>query len=202
MKFPVKVPFKYDQHGEVKCIVDYIRKNNLNIPQKYIDIGASDGVCNSNSRYFAHQGTWEVHLFEPCPVNFRLLETNTHPTWGNSIYNYAVGNKNGKVKFKSEGGLSKIDQKGGIEVEMITVKKMFEKPLWNVKKDSIGILDVDTEGGEEGILLQFMKLEVYPHFIIVEHQNNNPKIQEQERILSPKYKRIARKGVNDIWHLK
>ena len=67
MKFPVKVPFNYDQHRERRCIVDYIRKNNLSVPTVYVDIGASDGVCNSNSRYFIHQG-WVGYLFEPCPV--------------------------------------------------------------------------------------------------------------------------------------
>jgi len=197
MKFPVKVPFKYDQHGEVKCIVDYIRQNNITVPTMYVDVGASDGVCNSNSRYFVHQG-WRTWLIEPCPVNFKLLKTNTNFMGSAVAVNYAVGNENGKVKFKSEGGLSKVTHSGNIEVPMIMVKELVEK----IKTKDIGILDVDTEGGEEGILLQFMKLKIYPHFIIVEHQCHEPKIKEQERILSPRYKRIARKGVNDIWHLK
>lgn len=200
MKFPVKVPFNYDQHREAQCIVDYIRQNNLAVPKVYVDIGASDGVCNSNSRYFVHQG-WTGYLFEPCPINFKLLCNNTNP---NSLdvlmYQVAVGDRNGVVKFKSVGGLSKISKDGEAEVPIIMVKEMFGKE-YAVKKN-IGILDVDTEGGEEGILRQFMRLEVYPHFIIVEHQCHEPKIKEQIKILSSKYKKIARKGVNDIWHLR
>jgi FkbM family methyltransferase len=161
-----------------------------------VDIGASNGVSNSNSRYFVHLG-WRVVLFEPDPVNYGLLVQNTNVNETKvEMHNLAIGNKRGTLKFKSEGGLSRLDANGDIKVDCVKVSDMF----WPDSK--IGILDIDTEGGEENILKQFFMLGISPSFVIIEHQNDQHKMNVQGELLNNKYKRIRREGVNDIWALK
>jgi hypothetical protein len=71
-----------------------------------------------------------------------------------------------------------------------------------VEEEPIGILDIDTEGGEEKILGQFLRLKIRPSFVIIEHQNDQHKINMQQHLLQEEYRRIRREGVNDIWQLK
>jgi len=194
-------PFKYSQWGEDVFLYKYIKGNKLGgkVPKVFIDIGASNGVSNSNSRYFVHLD-WEVHLYEPDPTNFALLCQNTSNINKDACrvyaYNVAIGNRNARLKFKSEGGLSRLDPKGDVEVECLRV--------WDIisEGEEVGILDIDTEGNEENILVQFFTMGIKPCFLIIEHQQDGPKMQKQEKLLDPEYKRIRRKGVNDIWVLK
>lgn len=203
-------PYKYAQWKEDVFLWKHLVQNKLRskVPEFYIDIGASNGVSNSNSRYFVHLG-WRVWLYEPDPTNYRLLCQNTNFRLLNEekngslrdkviAHNLAIGPKSGEIRFTSEGGLSRIDPNGPIRVKCQTVGRAFSR---DAVRQGVGILDIDTEGGEEAILEDFLRI-THPCFIIIEHQNEQHKMQKQEGILKDRYRRLRREGVNDIWQLK
>lgn len=202
-------PYKYGQWSEDVFLWKHLIKHKLRskVPKFFIDIGASNGVSNSNSRYFIHLG-WKAWLFEPDPTNFKLLLQNTNfkelcrdkedHFWVWARQMAITGNREGKIRFRSDGGLSTIDPKGGIQVECRKVVDVFRCP--SVLR-GVGILDVDTEGDEEEIVREFLKI-TKPCFIIIEHQNDGHKMNVQEELLRADYDRLRREGVNDIWQLK
>lgn len=197
--------FSYAQYGEDKFIWDIV-KRMANVPRVIVDIGASNGVNNSNSRWFIHMG-WTAFLYEPDAHNFRLLQenTNNHELGGRvHMRQVAVSNVSGMVHWSSSGGQSQIT--GSVPGQM---QEMVQAIDWSgVLKDTaasgmqIGILDIDTEGQEEKILRDMMRSPERPNFIIVEHQGEEHRKVDQRQILWDDYRAIRHKGVNTIWQLK
>ena len=65
LKFIKKHNMKdFSQHGESIWLYNYIAENNIMTPEVFVDIGALDGITNSNARLFLSQG-WKGILFQP-----------------------------------------------------------------------------------------------------------------------------------------
>lgn len=78
----------YGQQRDDKLIEFYFEKNYIG---GCIDIGASDGVGNSNTKYFEEKG-WYCLCIEPNLVYFNQLKINRK----NAI-KYAISNFNGEA---------------------------------------------------------------------------------------------------------
>jgi FkbM family methyltransferase len=63
----------YTQYGEQSFLAEYAKKINNGV---LVDIGAADGVINSNSKWLIEQG-WSALLVEPNEYNFNKL-VNLH----------------------------------------------------------------------------------------------------------------------------
>jgi len=83
----------YSQNKEEEVILKYF---NGKIGT-FADIGANDGKTLSNTFALTEQG-WKGVLVEPSPKAFALLKENykDHKAY---LYNFALGNTNGNVKF-------------------------------------------------------------------------------------------------------
>jgi len=187
----------FSQHKESTFLYNYIKKNNVNLPNTFVDIGSHDGVTNSNSRLFQNNGFYCIY-FEPNPLLFSRLVGNTIKYNEKEIYNLAVSDKFGKVKFnivtkKNFEGHSSIDENGNHSVIAVSLKSIWDK--------EIGILDIDAEGHDTKILKNIIDGGIRPHFVIIE-SNSKEERQKQVNILTEEYELIHTIKVNTIWRLK
>lgn len=122
-----------------------------------VDVGANVGasILFWRDRYPAAK----IYGFEPEPGNFELLKRNTEPLRDVFVYNEALGNATGKVKFVhspgagNEGGWSiyqRVAQGGEREVVLPIVRG--EEKMKALGIDRIDVLKVDTEGAERVVI--------------------------------------------------
>ena len=195
LKFIKKHNMKdFSQHGESIWLYNYIAENNIMTPEVFVDIGALDGITNSNARLFLSQG-WKGILFEPNSISFNKLFENTRD-FNCDIYNVAISNVVKKSKFqivtkKNFAGHSNINDNGDYNVLCATLDIFVDS--------EIGILDIDAEGHDNVILNSVINdLRIKPKFIIVE--GNTPQAREEQMLLLNKeYKLINTIKVNTIW---
>lgn len=187
----------FSQHKESTFLYNYIKNNNVILPNTFVDIGSHDGVTNSNSRLFQNNGFYCVY-FEPNPILFSRLVDNTAKYNEKEIYNLAISDKFSKVKFnivtkKNFEGHSSINDTGNHHVVATSLKSIWDK--------EIGILDIDAEGHDTRILKNVIDSNIRPKFIIIE-SNSKDERKKQINILSDEYELIHTIKVNTIWRLK
>lgn len=185
----------YSQHGESLFLWNYIKDNKLEVPKLFVDVGALDGLRNSNSKLFIEAG-WEGVLIEPNPFVFIDIFKNNQGLKFHAC-NLAISDstdfKPFYIRNKNIRGDSKLSKKGNYMVVTTTLDKIINKP--------IGILDIDTEGHDTIIIQDVLSKNIYPHFIIIE-SNTEEMFREQVLILDKKYNLIKRMNVNSIWEKK
>jgi FkbM family methyltransferase len=203
----------YSQNQEDIKLWKYIEDNNIDLPHVFVDIGALDGIVNSNAKYFQNMG-WFVSYVEPNPESYAKLLTNVGKFLTAQTLNCAISDVEGSIKFNqcvsnSNFGRSGISNKNfdkssllkykEIYVESITVQTL----IGRLAKREIGILNIDVEGLEENILTQLFITKYRPKFIISEHQNIVTRENTQYDILSKmSYYFIMKCGCNTIWEYK
>lgn len=97
----------YSQNNEQEVILKYFNGKGTGT---FIDIGANDGKTLSNTFALSELG-WMGVLVEPSPTAFALLEDNyktlnkprIRGMQRSYLYNFALGDKNGNVKFYDSG---------------------------------------------------------------------------------------------------
>lgn len=166
----------HSQYNQDEVLNDHYFKNSRN--GIFLDIGAHDGVCFSNSNFFEKQLGWSGICVEPNPDVYKLLKENRNCI----CINAAVYNKSGTIKFQKNSGrtellsgileeyepdhIVRIDQEnieygGGSEVI-----EVFCDTLENIlTENNITIVDyftIDTEGSELQILetIDFNKIKI------------------------------------------
>lgn len=190
----------YSQHKESTFILNYLQQNKKykKIPKLFIDIGALDGVRNSNARMFMELG-WKGILFEPNPNSFTQLYKNTRKLKCD-IYNIAISNDSGVTGFeivtrKNFEGHSNVNTKGNYNIFMTTLDNIISE------NTPVGILDIDAEGHDSTILQYILEdTKIRPHIIMVE-ANSDKELKLQRDLLngSKEYKEIKKISVNTIW---
>lgn len=144
------------QYDEDEIISQFFRRQHPKDGWNYlVDIGAADGVDNSNSRKLL-EWSWEGLLVEPNPQYFRDLLKLYSPdaNEGNKsvrLSNYAISNITGRRKFYLNNQCSSLMYPIGyqIEVEAITLTDLFE--LYKVPS-YFDFLSIDCEGSDMDIL--------------------------------------------------
>ena len=186
----------YSQKGESWYLFKYILDNKIKVPNKLIvDIGALDGLTNSNSRIFLDNG-WKGILFEPNRQSYSDLVRNNFAK-NNELYNAAITNENKLISFQEN---KKIKGHSKITTNKAT-NKVMGATLDYFTSEQIGILDIDVEGHELVILNDILDKKIYPNFLIVEC--NTPKAEnETMKLLSDKYEKLVKISVNLIMMLK
>lgn len=136
-------------------------KNNLS-NGFYVEIGALDGVVNSQSFIFEKELKWDGIVVEPNPIWHENLQIYRNC----KISKSAISNKNGTELFecreisafsglvsnKNEHRISNVEKE--IEIETITLLDLLDN---NNAPNEINWVAIDTEGGEFDILTHYFK---------------------------------------------
>jgi len=137
----------------------------------FIELGAHDGLTQSNTAYFEYKNKWEGILIEPSVTQYELCKINRK----NSIvlnyacvsndYNedYVYGDFNGSLMSSVNGQRNNAENL--TKVKAITLEKILDE---NLNGRTINFLSLDTEGYELPIL-KGLNLEKYrPKYILIE----------------------------------
>jgi FkbM family methyltransferase len=155
----------YSQYGE-EALLNHFFNNRTGY---FIDIGAADGVTNSNTRNLVLKG-WQGLLIEPCRHFFEQLNILYKNNKNVKLFNGAVSDFDGKTEFYvyESGGDSQIS------TISIPQKESIEKSVWfngkftehyevevksskflmkqNMAPTNIEFVDIDAEGSDMTIL--------------------------------------------------
>jgi FkbM family methyltransferase len=146
---------KYSQYGEEIFLLDFFKE----CKGLLIEIGAADGINNSNSRRLIEEG-WSAILVEPNPNNFNklkmLYDNNQNVRLGNfgcssetTVKPFYVDN-NDHYQQLSSFSTDHVDKCKSIyncsfdthEIQLMKTSEFFDK--FDVKE--INFLSIDTEG--------------------------------------------------------
>jgi FkbM family methyltransferase len=165
----------YSQYGQDQKIDEILGgiKNGI-----FLDIGAHNGISFSNTYFFEKEKDWAGYCFEPHPRVYRDLEKNRKC----QCLNKGVGTSNSILEFWEITGYAEmlsgfsskysdshkrriereISNYGGYkEIKNIEVIDIMDF-LNSNSIDRIDYLSIDTEGGEEEIIMSidFDKIEI------------------------------------------
>lgn len=209
---------KYSQHDEDGIILSLLEKEGKEFNGVILDVGANDGIMYSNSRMFIEDYNWKGVLIEPtkdCVDKLNELYKNNPNI---EIFDVAIDNEEGEKEIHlgtlSGEGINQIstlndadklfwetNRKVKYKSEIIkttTIKKVLEKSSYK----TFDIVSIDTEGNDLIILSQLVNENIYPTFIIFEHNDNRDFLRNAMNLLNDKYETICRNTVNVILKLK
>lgn len=153
----------YSQGGEQFFLINFFKNKKDGV---LIDIGAADGIANSNSRYFLENG-WSGILIEPNKKNFNKLIKLYENQKNINLENCGCSNEN---IFNAKFFIDKNDEYEQIstfseeqhiscknyygcefvedEVNLVKASDLFKK--YNIK--NIDFISIDTEGYDEKVI--------------------------------------------------
>lgn len=189
---------------------EYVYKSYFKNKKKgfFIDIGAHNGIHNSNSYFFELLG-WDGICFEPDPRTYKQLLKNRRC----KLYNYAVGSENRVEKFIQHpctfvSGLDRtycdehrkcwnvphgIAQKYFIDVEVVNLNTI----LSGLNVTYIDFLSIDTEGAEKDILSSIDFDRFYIKVIVVENKYHDVSIKNH--LINKGYKMVKRLHRDEVY---
>jgi hypothetical protein len=188
----------YSQHGEDTLIEKYLIDNKIMINPIFVDIGAYNGINDSNSLLFREKYGYIRYLVDANPIIREIKDEIADQEFivtEKGLYGYLeVLNGNwGLATVKTAKKKTKNYDK-----ECITIQEYLKnKEL--TEKNSIGVLSLDIEGNEDIILLQLLKeTKVRPYVICVEGNTNEAK-EKIRKVLKKDYIEIGEISVNLIF---
>jgi len=209
--YKVKEKGFFSQYGQDKYIAEtYFNNKKQNI---FVEIGANDGISNSNTYYFEKELSWSGLAIEPLPKAFKMLEKNRNC----ATLNGCISDFNGETKFLAIDGyaeqlsgiIDKYDKRHVLRIEKElkefkgTKKEIsvncytLENVLENHSISSIDYLSIDTEGGEFNILksLNLKKIKVD----VISVENNYYSLKFLFLLRRFGYKLVAIAGSDEIY---
>jgi FkbM family methyltransferase len=160
----------YSQFGQALIVQRLITDDT---PRVLVDIGASDGIQDSNSRALIEQG-WRAVLVEPMAETFAKLRRNCEDYPQTTLVKAACSDRDGIAAMCVGGRWNSLSDSPEIapglgtdfvEVETITLDKVFE--IGRVPQD-FGVLMLDTEGLDLCVLKGLELTATRPRIIVTE----------------------------------
>jgi FkbM family methyltransferase len=205
--------FYYGQWETDKVIETYFAKGYLG---KCIEVGASDGVKGSNTKYF-EEGGWDALCIEPNIEHAASLEANRklvrYFACGNSnktdvLHVFKIGERNTSSSLTSltpderllEDYSDIINSRYQVQVPVRTLGDILENEVSSTPFDKIKKIDfisVDTEGTELEVM-EGLDLHKYDIKLLVIENNYND-ISIEKYMNSQGYKKDQRYKVNDFY---
>jgi len=198
----------YSQFGEDRILAEIFNEKNKGL---CIEVGANDGVNDSNTMYFENAG-WDCILIEPNPALCKMIRASRKAT----LIEVAASDKNGETSlFVAEGAerahgvstinsaeeaLNKIKSYGFTYSEVQVKSMLLNEILDSLKIDrKIDFISVDVEGHELEVLRGFSLDRWKPTVILVEDNSNFDNADVSNYLKRFGYLRFMRTGVND-WY--
>uniref|UniRef100_A0A6C0JPJ9 Methyltransferase FkbM domain-containing protein n=1 Tax=viral metagenome TaxID=1070528 RepID=A0A6C0JPJ9_9ZZZZ len=138
----------------------------------YIELGANNGLLQSNTAFFDFYRNWSGILIEPDINAYNLCKINRPK---NIVLNYCCVsndyvNETIKGDFTNSNLMAsvngeRLNSQDLVEVESITLDKVFETYLQNKKVD---LISIDTEGYEYNVLLGLNLNKNRPKYFLIE----------------------------------
>lgn len=165
----------YSQCGQDKWLIENLFRNRID--GVFVDIGAHDGVCFSNSYYMEQLG-WSGVAVEPMPHLFEKLNQNRNCQCVNGCISQEAGERmfrqidgyaemlSGLVDEYEPKHLARIereiDQHGGSYKEFPVECFTFNTLMTELGVEKIDYLSIDAEGVELKVLksIDFSKIEI------------------------------------------
>lgn len=176
----------YSQNQEQQFILDYFKNHP---PGFFWDIGAGDGVCNSNTRALWELG-WNGVLFEPSPAAFEILLTNyQHRKETTVLVNCAVVPAPCASSMAGLKHITECEIQGWSSLDAAWIGSWKGKQTRLTQVLCLGIdylakilpepdfLSIDTEGLDASIL-ESLPLDFHPGLVMAE----TDKLGAQERV--------------------
>lgn len=198
----------YAQFGEDRILAKIFNEKCEGL---CIEVGANDGVNDSNTMYFENVG-WDCILIEPNPVLCQMIRASRKA----SLIEVAASDKNGETSlFVAEGSerahgvstinsaedaLNKIKSYGFTYSEVQVKTKLLNDILDSEKITSkIDFISIDVEGHELEVFKGFSLDRWKPTVILVEDNSNFENFDVSNYLKKFGYSRFMRTGVND-WY--
>lgn len=169
----------------------------------YVDIGAHDGVTDSNTKYFEEKYGFTGICVEPHSVYYQRLKVNRPKA---KCLNYAVWDKSGEtVDFHetSPGGWSRVG--GGGEFSTVKISHPETKTLNDILCEydvcsKIDLMSVDVEGHERHVFDGFTLEDYNPRIVIVEDLSHKGQYDDCFKEYYPVYGwKQGKRGSNVIY---
>ncbi len=186
----------YSQHQEDFYIDHINRKHEIEVPKTVIELGAHDGIFLSNSRFFVESG-WDALLVEANPLIFDSLRTNCEPFENVTVVTKPISDKGGLISFKSEKEPTLSHATKGKDVKAITYDELLKISGWEDKE--IGVLSIDIEGLDTGVLNSVLKSKHLPMWIVIESNDKKERAEQMRLLLDADYYCLNIFDVNTIW---
>jgi FkbM family methyltransferase len=150
-----------------------INKNN----GFFIELGANNGLDQSNTAFFEFNRGWTGLLIEPSYEKFIECTVNRKQS---IVKNYACvscdyksetvrGDFNGSLMSSIDG--KRLNNNNMVEVQAITLEKLLDSVIKNNRE--IDFLSLDTEGYELNILLGLNLNKYRPRYMLIEIYNTD-----------------------------
>ena len=211
----------FSRAGEDKFINDNFFKNKKN--GIYLELGAFDGVIQSNTKFFEDELKWTGILIEADNTSFNLLKKNRP---NNYLFNELVSNEKEELEYKC---LTEVVLVGGVSKTLPTIHnetwygsskdknnwsektvKMKPKTLTDIIRSTnleyIDFFSLDVEGHEYEVLLSWdFSIPIY--LILMETLGRDKEEQDKEELcrqllLKNGYKFITKYAHNEIFIFK
>jgi FkbM family methyltransferase len=197
----------YSQHGE-DCILWQLFKDQKE-PGFFVDVGALDGMCFSNTYSFEQAG-WKGICIEAHPDYIKFLKKNRP---NSIVIHAAISNQNKKsTTFYA-------NKRGALSTLVGELRKPFQKkykktnPSWTPiqvpmktltsvlevhNSTAVDLISMDVEGGELAILREFNFDRFKPRIWVIEAINKQREIDTDKIMKAAGYK-FARKLTNNFF---
>ena len=159
----------FSQFGEDAAIAPLFKDRTEGF---YVDIGAHNGVTDSNTLYFARNHGFKGICVEPHSLYYKQLKVNRPNA---TCLNVAVWDKNYDVVNSHEtepGGWSRVDGGGDFPTQRVShpATRTLDDILCenNVCFTDLDLLSIDVEGHEWHVLNGFTLSEYLPRIVVIE----------------------------------
>lgn len=209
---------KHSQHDEDIIILSFLEKEGKQFNGVILDVGANDGIKYSNSRMFIEDYNWKGVLIEPtkdCVDKLNELYGNNSEI---EIFDVAIDEEDGEKEIHigtliGEGinQISTLNQTDknywesnrGVQykseiIKTTTIKKVLEKSSYK----TFDIVSIDAEGNDLIVLNQLLNENIYPEFVIFEHNSNTDLLYNMKELTKDKYDIVFQNTINVILKLK
>lgn len=150
----------------------------------YIELGAFDGLTQSNTAFFEFYRNWNGILIEPSLVSFQLCLNNRPNSYkinaccvSNEYNNSTIlGDFNSVTMSSVDGKRLNTPKNNLVEVKSITLEKVLDDYFNENGERNIDFISIDTEGYELEVLKGLNLNKYKPRYLLIEiykHDYNN-----------------------------
>lgn len=193
------INYEFGQFNEIYELMEYIRLNNINVPKYVVDVGCGDGIYLSNSRHLIIRAGWKGLLIDGNKEQIANCKSYYSSVDGVFVHQAIVTDipQHGYLSNIPDWSISSfISSSNDNDERTYTLSSIIN----HFVNEPIGLLSIDIEGYDTVVIKEFLSnTNIYPMFIIIEHNTSEHEIEQSKIISSYGYKDIFHNKINTIW---